>query len=99
MHEVAVAGLEVDHREAGVARVAVGDPATVTVDDIDGIAIPAVVREVALYGDERQGDIAFRVILEPAGPVPPEIRWNTILTIAIEPAMPAAAEASPAPGS
>ena len=70
---------------AGAARIMPGDTATITVDDIDGLAIPAVVREVALYGDERQGDIAFRAIVDPVGPVPAAVRWNTIVTITILP--------------
>ena len=47
--------------------------------------IPAIVREVALYGDERQGDIAFRAIVDPVGPVPAAVRWNTIVTVTILP--------------
>lgn len=80
---------------ADAARIAPGDPATVTVDELFGIEIPAVVREVGLFGAEWQGDITYRVILDPAGPVPPEIRWNTVVTIAIQPG----GGASPAPGS
>ncbi len=70
---------------AGAARVAAGDRATVTVDDVDGVAIEAVVRIVALYGDERQGDIAFRAIVDPVAPVPAAVRWNTIVTVTIAP--------------
>lgn len=89
-----------DLGESGAARIAPGDRAVVTIDDVEGIEIEGVVREVALYGEERQGDIAFRVIVDPAGTVPAAIRWNTILTIAIEPGSgSAAAAASPAAGS
>ncbi|MFO1538929.1 MAG: HlyD family efflux transporter periplasmic adaptor subunit, partial [Chloroflexota bacterium] len=82
---------------AGAARVVAGDLATITVDDVDGATVPGMVRVIAIYGDERQGDITFRAIVDPTGPVPPAIRWNTIVTVTIAPGTADVEEAGASP--
>ena len=70
---------------AGAARIKAGDPATVTIDDVPGVEIPGTVTQIGGYGEDRQGDVAFRVIVTPSGAVPAVIRWNTIVTVAVHP--------------
>lgn len=84
---------------AGAARLTAGDAATITVDDVDGAVVPGIVRTIAVYGDERQGDITFRVIVDPTGPVPAAVRWNTIVTVSIVPGTGSAAAGTADPAA
>jgi len=73
-----------DLDESGIARIAVGDPATVTLDGIPGVEIPASVTHIGAFGESRQGGIVYRVVVTPTGEVPDGVRWNMTATIAIE---------------
>jgi multidrug resistance efflux pump len=73
-----------DLSETSVARVAVGAPATVTVDGIPGTGIEGTVESVGGYGSSVQGDITFPVIIAPTGAVPDGLRWNMTVTIEID---------------
>jgi multidrug resistance efflux pump len=65
-----------DLGQDAVASIAVGNPATVTVDGFGGSPIAARVTRIASVGVDSQGDILFTVVLEPTGTVPDGIRWN-----------------------
>ena len=70
--------------ESGIARVAIGAPATVTLDGVPGVRIPATVVRAGSYGEARQGGIVYEVVVVPTGEVPDGVRWNMTATIAIE---------------
>jgi HlyD family secretion protein len=70
--------------ESGIARVKVGAPATVTLDGVPGVRIPATVARAGSYGVARQGGIVYEVVVVPTGEVPDGVRWNMSATIAIE---------------
>jgi len=72
-----------DLDESGIARIAVGDPATVTLDGVPGEQIEATVVRVGTYGEDRQGGIVYEVVVAPDGNVPDGIRWNMTATIEI----------------
>ena len=73
-----------DLDESGIARIAIGDPATVTLDGVPGIEIPATVTRIGTFGESRQGGIVYRVVVAPTGDVPDGVRWNMTATIAIK---------------
>ena len=73
-----------DLDESGIARIAVGDPATVTLDGVPGVEIPGTVTRIGTFGESRQGGIVYRVVVTPTGDVPDGIRWNMTATIAIK---------------
>lgn len=75
----------IDMGEEGVARISPGDQATISFDGQPGMVIPGRVERIALYGQDRQGDVAFRVIVAPTGAVPATVRWNMTVTISIRP--------------
>jgi HlyD family secretion protein len=72
-----------DLSETSVARVRVGAAATVTLDGLPGVEIPATVASVSGFGVSSQGDIVFRVVVTPTGEVPAGVRWNMTATIEI----------------
>jgi hypothetical protein len=43
------------------------------------------VTQIALFGQDRQGDVVYRVIVEPTAVVPATTRWNMTVTISIRP--------------
>jgi len=73
-----------DLDESGIARIAVGDRATVTLDGVPGVEIPASVTHIGTFGESRQGGIVYRVVATPTGDVPDGVRWNMTATIAIQ---------------
>jgi HlyD family secretion protein len=72
---------EVD--EAVVGEIVVGASATVRLDGLPDVDIPATVTRVGQYGAELQGDVRFTVVVEPDGEVPEGVRWNMTATIRI----------------
>jgi multidrug resistance efflux pump len=70
--------------ESGIARVAVGAAATVTLDGIPGVRIEGTVARAGSYGEARQGGIVYEVVVVPTGDVPDGVRWNMTATISIE---------------
>jgi len=72
-----------DLAEAGVAQIAPGDTATITVEDVESVQIQGRVREIGAFGEDRQGDVVFRVVIEPTTTVPSPILWNTVVTATI----------------
>jgi len=72
-----------DLAEAGAARIAPGDTATITVEDVESVQIQGRVRQIGAFGEDRQGDVVFRVVIEPTTTVPSLILWNTVATATI----------------
>jgi multidrug resistance efflux pump len=66
----------VDLDEAAVGRLDVGDEATITVDALPGVEIPARVASISSFGESSAGDIVYTVTLEPTGDLPGGLRWN-----------------------
>lgn len=73
-----------DLDESAIARIAVGDAATVTLDGVPGVSIPATVARIGSFGESRQGGIVYQVVATPNGTVPEGIRWNMTATISIK---------------
>ena len=73
-----------DLDESGIARIEVGDAATVTLDGVPGVEIPATVARIGSFGASRQGGIVYELVATPDGAVPDGIRWNMTATIAIK---------------
>lgn len=72
-----------DLGQDGVAAIAVGNAATVTVDGFGGSPVPARVTRIASVGADSQGDVVFTVVVEPTGDVPDGLRWNMKASIQI----------------
>lgn len=73
-----------DLSETSIARVRPGAAVTVTVDGLPDTEIAGVVESVGAYGEARQGDIVFRVVVTPSGAVPDGLRWNMTVTLEID---------------
>jgi multidrug resistance efflux pump len=73
-----------DLSETSIARVHEGAAATVTVDGLPGVEIAGAVASAGGYGASVQGDITFRVVVDPTGEVPAGLRWNMTVTMEIE---------------
>jgi multidrug efflux pump subunit AcrA (membrane-fusion protein) len=73
-----------DLSETNVARLAVGQPVTVTVDGLPGQDIAAKVESVGGFGATSQGDIVYRVVAAPTGAVPDGLRWNMTVTLEVD---------------
>ena len=73
-----------DLSESNIARVAVGQPVSVSVDGLPGQDIAATVESVGGFGSSSQGDIVFRVVAAPTGAVPDGLRWNMTVTLDID---------------
>ena len=56
-----------DLTELDVARVAVGQPAVVTVDALPGREFSGTVREIGLQAGDHLGDVVYDVLIELAG--------------------------------
>lgn len=70
--------------ESGIARVAVGARAVVTLDGLPDVRLEGTVARAGAYGESRQGGIVYEVVVVPSGEVPDGVRWNMTATIAIE---------------
>ena len=69
--------------ESGIARVAVGARAVVTLDGLPDAQVEGTVARIGAYGEARQGGIVYEVVVVPSGEVPDGVRWNMTATIAI----------------
>jgi HlyD family secretion protein len=66
-----------------VAAISTGSDAAVTVDGFPDTTIPGRVARIAAVGEDRQGDVVFTVVIEPAGAVPDGLRWNMLASVEI----------------
>lgn len=73
-----------DLSETSIARVRPGATVKVTVDGLPDAEVAGVIESVGVYGEARQGDIVFRVVVTPSGDVPDGLRWNMTVTLEIE---------------
>jgi HlyD family secretion protein len=71
-----------DLTELGVARVREGDPATITFDALPGLTLDGRVTGIRTHGENRQGDIVYRVTIRPERHEP-RLYWNMTATVAI----------------
>lgn len=73
-----------DLTELTVAKVRIGDSATLTFDGVPGLEIPARVKFIRAYGEKKRGDITYTVTLAPDR-WDSRLRWNMTAQIAILP--------------
>jgi HlyD family secretion protein len=73
-----------DLTELTIAKVRIGDTATLTFDGIPDLTIPAKVKFIRPYGEKKRGDITYTVSIEP-GSWDERLRWNMTAQIAITP--------------
>ncbi len=73
-----------DLTELAIARVRVGDPASLTFDGIPDLEIPGTVKFIRPYGEKKRGDITYTVTITPDH-WDDRLRWNMTAQIAIAP--------------
>lgn len=66
-----------------VAAINLGAAASVTLDGFAETRIDGTVARVGAYGQDRQGDVVFTVVIEPTGDVPAGVRWNMLASAEI----------------
>lgn len=72
-----------DLTEINVVRVAEGAAATLTFDAIPGLQIGGTVSRIKPLGENKQGDIVYLVVVQPAE-LDPRLRWNMTASVTIE---------------
>lgn len=73
-----------DLTELAVAKIRVGDAATLTFDGVPGLEIPGRVKFIRPYGEKKRGDITYTVTIAPDR-WDDRLRWNMTAQIAITP--------------
>ncbi len=73
-----------DLTELSIAKVQDGDAVMLTFDALPGLELPGKVQRVKGYGENHQGDIVYRVIVQPDR-LDPRLRWNMTASVAITP--------------
>ena len=73
-----------DLTELAVAKIRIGDVATLAFDGVPGLEIPARVKFIRYYGEKKRGDMTYTVTLSPER-WDERLRWNMTAQIAIEP--------------
>jgi len=73
-----------DLTELDVARVAVGQPAVVTVDALPEQEFAGRVREIALQPGDYRGDVVYAVVVELADVADAPLRWGMTALVEIE---------------
>jgi HlyD family secretion protein len=71
-----------DLTELSVAQIQEGLPASVTLDAIPGLELSGHVSRIEPYGDTRQGDIVYAVIITP-DQQDARLRWNMTAKVSI----------------
>ena len=72
-----------DLTELNIASVQVGSRVTMTFDAIPGLELPGKVSNIRAYGDTKQGDIVYTVIVTP-DQQDARLRWNMTAKVNIE---------------
>jgi HlyD family secretion protein len=72
----------VDLTEINVINVKQGDPATITVDAIPELELTGKVASIRGYGENRQGDIVYTIVIT-LDKQDPRLRWNMTAKVAI----------------
>ncbi len=73
-----------DLTELYVVKIREGDAAIVTVDALPGLELPGKVARIKSYGENRQGDIVYTVIIKPDRHEE-RLRWNMTASVTIRP--------------
>jgi len=71
-----------DLTEINVVNVNVGDAATVTLDAIQGLEMTGKVASIKGFGDNRQGDIVYTLVIK-LDKQDPRLRWNMTAKVSI----------------
>lgn len=72
-----------DLTELGIVRVQEGAKATITFDALPDLELPGTVTRIRTLGENRQGDITYRVIIKPDQQNVP-LRWNMTASVTID---------------
>ncbi len=72
-----------DLTEIEVVGVQVGAPATITFDAIPGLELPGQVKWIRPFGEKKEGDITYTVMVCP-DEEDPRLRWNMTAVVSIE---------------
>lgn len=72
-----------DLTELSVVRIQEGSPAIVSFDAIPDLELPGTVTEIKGFGETKQGDITYTVVVTPSQG-DPRLRWNMTASVAIE---------------
>jgi HlyD family secretion protein len=72
-----------DLTELNIANVSEGTPVTTTFDAIPGLELTGKVTRITPYGESKQGDIDYTVIISP-DQQDPRLRWNMTAKVSIE---------------
>ncbi|MBK9712284.1 MAG: HlyD family efflux transporter periplasmic adaptor subunit [Kouleothrix sp.] len=73
-----------DLTELNVAQVSEGDAASIKFDALPDLELPGHVLRVKAFGENHQGDIVYRVIVQP-DKLDQRLRWNMTASVAITP--------------
>lgn len=73
-----------DLTEINIARVHVGDPATLSFDAIPDLELAGQVTRIEPFGTDRQGDIVYKVTVTP-DKMDDRLKWNMTAKVTIEP--------------
>jgi HlyD family secretion protein len=74
-----------DLTELSVAKIREGAPVTITFDALPGLELPGKVARIKGYGESKQGDITYTVMVAPDRPEG-QLRWNMTASVKIAPA-------------
>lgn len=71
-----------DLTELNVVRVRTGAPVSLTFDAVPDLTLEGTVTRIQAFGENRQGDITYRVTITPTA-LDPRLRWNMTASAAI----------------
>ena len=72
-----------DLTELNIVNVSEGTPVTMTFDAIPGLELPGKVSKIRSFGESKQGDIVYTVIVTPTQQ-DPRLRWNMTAKVTME---------------
>ncbi|MEN9938052.1 MAG: hypothetical protein RLZZ387_4631, partial [Chloroflexota bacterium] len=73
-----------DLTELSVVRVKEGDPVVISLDAVPDLELPGTVTRIEGYGQNKQGDITYTVLVTPDTP-DARLKWNMTASVSIEP--------------
>jgi HlyD family secretion protein len=72
-----------DLTELNVGNVHVGAPATISFDALPGVTLPGTVMRIKGFGENKQGDITYKVVVKPAQQ-DARLHWNMTASVSID---------------
>jgi len=72
-----------DLTELSVAQTVAGAPATITFDALPGVTLPGTVTRIKGFGENKQGDIVYTVVVRP-NQQDARLRWNMTASVSID---------------